>query len=92
MKPYILILSLMLVFTSVIHAASEYTITNKHRVIEEATLNQTDVPIGTQIPAVSFITLDGKTHTLDTHSPNEDPLSSYSSRRSVLLRNATRCV
>ena len=72
MKPYTLILLLVLAFTSATHAASEYTITNKHRVIEEATLNQTDVPVGTKLPAVSFTTLDGKTHTLDTltkHGP-----------------------
>ena len=63
MKPYLLILLLTLV--SAIHAASEYTITNKHRVIEETTLNQNTVPVGTKLPAVSFTTLDGKTHNLD---------------------------
>ena len=35
MKPYLLILLLTLALASVGHAASEYTITNRHRVIEE---------------------------------------------------------
>ena len=62
MKPYILILLLLLALASVTHAASEYTITNKNRVIEEATLDQNRIPIGTKLPAVNFTTLDGKTH------------------------------
>ena len=64
MKPYLLILLLTLTLVSVIHAASEYTITNRHRVIEEATLNENNVPVGTKLPPMSFTTLDGKTHNL----------------------------
>ena len=66
MKPYVLILLLILTFTSATHAASEYTITNKNRVIEETTLNPSNVPVGTKLPAVDFTTLDGKTLSLDT--------------------------
>ena len=72
MKPYVLILLLILTFVSATHAASEYTITNKNRVIEEATLDQNRVPIGKKLPNIDFTTLDGKTHTLDTltkHGP-----------------------
>ena len=65
MKPYLLILLLTLMLVSATHVASEYTITNKHRVIEETTLNQNTVPVGTKLPAVNFTTLDGKTHNLD---------------------------
>ena len=65
MKPYMLILLLTLTLASTLHAASEYTITNKNRVIQEATLDQNRIPIGTKLPAVSFTTLDGKTHNLD---------------------------
>ena len=65
MKPYLLILLLILTLASAIHAASEYTITNKHRVIEETTLNQNNVPVGTKLPAVNFTILDGKTHNLE---------------------------
>ena len=65
MKPYILIFLLTLTLASTLHAASEYTITNKNRVIQEATLDQNRIPIGTKLPAVSFTTLDGKTHNLD---------------------------
>ena len=66
MKPYALILLLTLALTPAIHAASEYTITNRHRVIEEANPSQTNVPVGTKLPDVDFTTLDGKTYTLDT--------------------------
>ena len=65
MKPYLLILLLTFTLVSVIHAASEYTITNRHRVIEEATLNENNVPVGTKLPRMSFTTLDGKTHNLE---------------------------
>lgn len=65
MKPYALILLLTLTLASTVHAASEYTITNKHRVIQETALNQSRVPVGTKLPAVSFTTLDGKTHNLE---------------------------
>ena len=65
MKPYLLILLLTLTLVSATHAASEYTITNKHRVIEETTLNENTVPVGTKLPALSFTTLNGKTYNLD---------------------------
>ena len=65
MKPYLLILLLTLTLVSATHAASEYTITNKHRVIEETTLNENIVPVGTKLPALSFTTLNGKTYNLD---------------------------
>jgi len=65
MKPYLFILLLTLTLTSALYAASKYTITNKHRVIEETTLSQNTVPVGTKLPALSFTTLDGKTHNLD---------------------------
>ena len=65
MKPYLLILFLTLTLAFTMDAASEYTITNKHRVIEETTLSQHNVPVGTKLPPVSFTTLDGKTHNLD---------------------------
>ena len=65
MKPYILILLLTVTLVSAGHAASEYTITDKHRVIEEATLDENNVPVGTKLPALSFTTLDGKTHNVE---------------------------
>ena len=65
MKFYIPIVLLTFTLASVGHTASEYTITNKHRVIQEAALNQNRVPVGTKLPALSFTTLDGKTHNVD---------------------------
>ena len=66
MKPYITTLLLILMLPLVLHAAPDYTITNKHRVIQEVSLNQNRVPIGTQLSRLNFTTLDGDTHTLDT--------------------------
>ena len=66
MKSYVLIVLLILAFTSTIHAASEYAITHKNRVIEEVGLEQNRVQIGAKLPAVSFATLNGKTLNLDT--------------------------
>ncbi len=65
MKPYLLILLLTLMISSATDGASEYTITNKHRVIEETPLNQSSVLVGTKLPSFNFTTLDGKTHNLD---------------------------
>ena len=72
MKPYVLTFLLILTLASATYAASEYTITNRHRVIEETTLDPRNVPVGTKLPAVNFATLDGKTHNLDAltkHGP-----------------------
>ena len=67
MKPYlpiILLLILVLPFTG--HTASEYTIPKKHRVIQEASGQPSNVPIGTKISRLTFTTLSGDTHNLDT--------------------------
>ena len=66
MKSYITTLLLMLTLPLILHAAPDYTITNKHRVIEEVSLNQNRVPIGTQLSRLNFTTLKGDTYTLDT--------------------------
>ena len=50
MKPYILILSLILTLPLAGHTATDdYTIPKKHRVIQEATLQPGNVPIGTEL-------------------------------------------
>ena len=66
MKPYLPTLSLILALLFTGHAASEYTITKKHRVIQEATLQSNNVPIGTKLSHLDFTTLRGNTHNLDT--------------------------
>ena len=66
MKPYIAILLLTLTLPLVLQAAPDYTITNKHRVIQEAALSQSHVPIGTEVPRLNVTTLSGDTYTLDT--------------------------
>ena len=72
MKPYLLTLSFVLVLSFAGHAASEYKITKKHRVIQEASLQPSSVPIGTQVSGLTFTTLHSETHNLDTltaHGP-----------------------
>ena len=66
MKSYILTLLLILTLPFTGHAASEYTITKKHRVIQEASSQPSDVPIDTKISRLTFTTLRGDTHNLDT--------------------------
>ena len=66
MKPYIPILLLTLTLPLVLQAAPDYTITHKHRVIQEVSLNQNNVPIGTELPRLNFTTLSGDTYTLDS--------------------------
>lgn len=66
MKLYPLTLFLVLVLPFVGHTASEYKITKKHRVIQEASLQQSNVPIGTKISRLTFTTLHNETHDLDT--------------------------
>ena len=66
MKLYITTLLLILALPLVLHAAPDYTITNKHRVIEEVSLNQNRVLIGTQLSRLNFTTLKGDTFALDT--------------------------
>ena len=61
----ILLLILALPFTTG-HTASEYEITKKHRVIQEASLQPSNVPIGTKISRLTFTNLHGKIHNLDT--------------------------
>ena len=68
MKSYLLTLCLVLALSFAGHTASEYTITKKHRVIQETSSQPSDVPIGTQISRLTFTTLDGDTHNLDTLS------------------------
>ena len=70
MKPYIAILLLTLTLPLVLQAAPDYTITNKHRVIQEVSLNQNNVPIGTELPRLNFTTLSGDTYTLDSLTRN----------------------
>ena len=99
MKPYGLTFLLILTLASATHAASEYTITNRHRVIEETTLDPRNVPVGTKLPAVNFATLEGKTHNLDVltkHGPvvftflaTECPVAQ---RYTMRLKRAPRCV
>ena len=84
MKPYITTLLLILMLPLVLHAAPDYTITNKHRVIQEVSLNQNRVPIGTQLSRLNFTTLDGDTHTLDT-------LTEQGPRRLSIPRNRMPC-
>ena len=66
MKPYLITLLLILALPLALQAAPDYTITNKHRVLEEASLNLNSVPIGTQFSYLNFTTLKGNTHDLDT--------------------------
>ena len=66
MKPYLLTLFLVLVLPFAGHTASEYKITKKHRVIQEASLQPSNVPIGTEISRLTFTTLHSETHNLDT--------------------------
>ena len=70
MKPYIAILLLTLTLPLVLQAAPDYTITNKHRVIQEVSLKQNNVPIGTELPRLNFTTLSGDTYTLDSLTRN----------------------
>ena len=67
MKPHILILCLILALPLAGHTATDdYTIPKKHRVIQEATLQSSSVPIGTKLPQLTFTALNGDTHSLDT--------------------------
>ena len=66
MKLYLLTLFLILVLPFAGHTASEYKITKKHRVIQEASLQPSNVPIGTKISRLTFTTLHNETHNLDT--------------------------
>ena len=66
MKPYLpIILLLILALPFAGHTASEYTIPKKHRVIQEASGQPSNVPIGTKISRLTFTTLRGDTHNLD---------------------------
>jgi peroxiredoxin len=66
MKPQLLTLFLILALPFTGHTASEWTITKKHRVIQEASVQPSNVPIGTKISRLTFTTLRGDTHNLDT--------------------------
>ena len=66
MKPYITVLLLIITLPIVLQAASDYTITNKHRVIQEVSISQNEVPIGTELPRLNFTTLSGDIYTLET--------------------------
>ena len=66
MKTYIAMLLLILTLPFILHAEPDYTITNKHRVIEEVSLNENRVLIGTQLSRLNFTTLNGDRYTLDT--------------------------
>ena len=66
MKQHLPILLLILTLPFAGHTASEYAITKKHRVIQEAPLQPSHVPIGTKISRLTFTTLHGKTHNLNT--------------------------
>ena len=66
MKPHLITLLLILTLPLALQAAPDYTITNKHRVIEEVSLNPNRAPIGTQLSYLNFTTLNGDTHDLDT--------------------------
>ena len=68
MKPYLSTLPLILALLFTGHAASEYTITKKHRVIQEVALQPSNVPIGTKISHLDFTTLSGDTQNLDTRT------------------------
>lgn len=58
-----LFLGVTLCFTA--HAASEYTIPKKHRVIQEQVQQQHDVPIGTTLSQLNFTALNGDRYSLD---------------------------
>ena len=58
-----LFLSMALCFAA--HAASEYTIPKKHRVIQETTRQQHNVPIGTTLSHLNFTTISGDRYSLD---------------------------
>ena len=66
MKPHLITLLLILTLPFTLHAAPEYTITNKNRVIQEVSLNPNRVAIGTQLSHLNFTTLSGDTRDLDT--------------------------
>ena len=66
MKLYITISLLILALPFALQAAPDYTITNKHRVIQEVSLSQNDVPVGTQLSRLNFTTLSGDIYTLDS--------------------------
>lgn len=55
---FLLLLTLPLGF---VQAASEWTVTNKHRVIQEASLHENDVPVGTKVADITAKTLTGDT-------------------------------
>lgn len=55
---FLLLLTLPLGF---VQAASEWTITNKHRVIQEASLHANDVPVGIKVADITAKTLTGET-------------------------------
>ena len=57
---------LILTLPIVAQAEVEYTISKKHRVIQETSLQPSSVPVGTKLSDVSFRTLQGKTYRLDT--------------------------
>ncbi len=66
MKLYITIVLLILAMPFALQAVPDYTITNKHRVIQEVSLSQNNIPIGTQLPRLNFTTLSGDTYTLES--------------------------
>ncbi len=66
MKLHLITLLLILALPLTLYAAPDYTVTNKHRVIQEASLTENAVPIGTKLSRLNFTTLNGNTYTIDT--------------------------
>ena len=64
MKRHIAIILHIFILSIVAHAAEEYTIPRKHRVIQESSTQQVSVPVDTQLPNINFTSLTNKTFSL----------------------------
>ena len=64
MKRHIAIILHIFILSIVTHAAEEYTIPRKHRVIQESSTQQVSVPVDTQLPNINFTSLTNKTFSL----------------------------
>ena len=66
MKRHIAIILHIFILSIVAHAAEEYTIPKKHRVIQESSTQQVSAPVDTRLPNVTFTSLKEKTFHLNT--------------------------
>ena len=66
MKRHIAIILHIFILSIVAHAAEEYTIPKKHRVIQESSTQQVSALVDTRLPNVTFTSLKEKTFHLNT--------------------------